>query len=136
MKRLFLDDERNPVDCAKFMYNRGVDCRIYHEEWTIVRSYGQFVDWIHKNGLPDLISFDHDLGDVLQLKIDLPIEQWFDLEEKREFTGMDCAKWLVNYCMDNNCSLPEYIVHSWNVSGCDNIKGLLIGFEKNFTPSN
>ena len=131
MKRLFLDDERMPVDCAKFMYNRGVDCRVYHEEWIIVRSYGQFVQYIEQNGLPDLISFDHDLGDVPQLKIDLPIEQWFDLEEKREFTGMDCAKWLVNYCLDNNKPLPKYIVHSVNPAGIENIEGLFVSFIKN-----
>ena len=129
-KYLFLDDERFPIDCAKFMYNRGVDCRIYHEEWTIVRSYGQFVQYIEQNGLPDLISFDHDLGDVPKLKTELAKEEWFNYESNKEYTGMDCAKWLVNYCLDNKCSLPKYIVHSWNTVGAENIKGLLVGFEK------
>ena len=127
---LFLDDERIPVDCATYMYSRGVDCRIYHKEWVVVRSYGQFIKWIKENGLPEFISFDHDLGDVPKLREELPIEEWFDLENNRELTGMDCAKWLVNYCLDNNVSLPKWAVHSANPAGYDNIKGLLLSFEK------
>ena len=49
-KRLFLDDWRIPRDCATYMWQRKVDCRIFHEEWDVVRSYGQFVAWI---GLPN-----------------------------------------------------------------------------------
>jgi hypothetical protein len=52
-----------------------------------VRSYNEFVAWIETNGLPDFISFDHDLG--------LPKKQ------TEELNGMSCAKWLVNYCLDN-----------------------------------
>ena len=112
---LFLDDERIPVDCATYMYTRGVDCRIYHKEWRIVRSYGHFVEWITENGLPEFISFDHDLS---------------EREGILEPTGMDCAKWLVNYCLDNNKLLPKWAVHSANPAGYDNIKGLLLNFEK------
>ena len=85
---LFLDDYRMPIDCANYMYRKNVDCRIYHKEWNIVRSYWQFVKWIEENELPDFISFDHDLGDVVELKEELPIEQCFDLENKKEYTGM------------------------------------------------
>ena len=45
MVKLFLDDIRKPPDV----------------DWFIVRNYNQFIDWIDKNGLPDIISFDHDL---------------------------------------------------------------------------
>lgn len=125
---LFLDDYRFPIDCASYMYRKGVDCRIYHKDWIIVRSYGQFVSWIEKNGLPDYISFDHDLADVFELKEELAIEEWFDLTENKEYTGMDCAKWLVNYCLDKDKKLPDYAVHSWNPVGADNIDGLLKSF--------
>jgi hypothetical protein len=71
MKRLFLDDLRVPLDCpkAQYMSYRKIDLRIYHEEWDIVRSHGQFVKWIEENGLPDLVSFDHDLGMIQEWKI-------------------------------------------------------------------
>jgi len=110
---LFLDDIRNPIEASTYAKSRGVNPDIYKLEWIIVRDYFEFVNWITKNGLPELISFDHDLG------------------EADEYTGMDCAKWLVNYCLDNNCALPKWAVHSANPAGYDNIKSLLLSFEKN-----
>ena len=129
-KLLFLDDWRMPIDCASYMYRRGVDCKIYHKEWIIVKSYGQFINWINQNGLPDFISFDHDLGDVAELKESLDKNEWFDTINNKEYTGMDCAKWLVNYCLDNNLSLPQFAVHSANPSGSANIEGLLKNFKE------
>jgi hypothetical protein len=132
MIRLFLDDLRIPTDCPKthYMIFRCVDLKIYHEEWDIVRSHGQFVNWVTNNGLPDIISFDNDLGDDTNLKGVLPIEEWFDVDNNREYTGYDSAKWLVNYCIDNNLKLPEFVVHSANPVGYENIKGLLESFKK------
>lgn len=75
-----------------------------------LRSYTEFVTYIIKNGLPDFISFDHDLG----------------LQE----SGFDCAKWLVNYCLDNNLQLPAFNVHSQNPVGKQNIYSLLQNFKK------
>lgn len=121
MKRLFLDDNRIPIDCATYMYRFGVDCRIYHEEWIIVRSYKQFVEWIKANGLPDMIAFDHDLADVPELKESLDINEWFDLENNREYTGNDCAKFIVQYCQQHSLELPDCTVHSANPDGKKNI---------------
>lgn len=110
-KLLFLDDIRNPIDCIGFKHII-IDKEIYLRDWSIVRSFAEFVVWIEANGLPDFISFDHDLG----------------LSETPEITeqnGMTCAKWLVNYCMDNELPLPEFVVHSQNPVGKKNIEGLL-----------
>lgn len=76
-----------------------------------VRSYAEFVTYITDSGLSDFISFDHDLG----------------LEE----SGYDCAKWLVDYCLDNNFRLPKFDVHSQNPVGKENILSLLQNFKKN-----
>src|SRR5690554_3429129 len=93
MKKLYLDDIRSiPFD------------------FIGVRSYSEFVNFIEQNGLPDFISFDHDLG----------------LEE----SGFDCAKWLVNYCLDYQRKLPEFVVHSKNPVGKENIESLLNHFKK------
>ncbi|MEI8205105.1 MAG: cyclic-phosphate processing receiver domain-containing protein [Bacteroidota bacterium] len=107
---LFLDDCRIPSDSAKYMRQRNIDSSIYLKNWIIVRSYNEFVEWIEQNGLPDVISFDHDLGNDL--------------------SGMDCAKWLINYCLDNCKSLPLYAVHSANPPGAANIEGLFKSFQK------
>lgn len=86
------------------------DLRTVPSGFVGVRSYKEFTDFIINNGLPDFISFDHDLG----------------LEE----SGYDCAKWLVNYCLDNNIRLPQFDVHSQNPVGKENIKSLLNNFKK------
>ena len=130
IKNLFLDDYRVPIDCAQYMYRKGVDCRIYHRDWVIVRSYIDFVEYITANGLPDLISFDHDLADDFTQRENLDINKWFNVLENREDTGMDAAKWLIDYCMNNNLKLPQYVVHSSNPSGYENIKGLLDNFKQ------
>ena len=94
MKKLYLDD-----------------LRPFPEGNIGVRSYTEFITYITDSGLPDFISFDHDLG----------------LEE----SGYDCAKWLVNYCLDNNFRLPKFDVHSQNPVGKENILSLLQNFKKN-----
>jgi hypothetical protein len=126
MKRLFLDDWRIPRDCATYMWQRKVNCTtIFHEDWNIVRSYGQFIKWIETNGIPDLVAFDYDLADVEELKEELSIEEWFDLDNNRVYTGFDCAKFLLNYCKKNNLKFPDYIIHSANPDGTEEIKKLL-----------
>ena len=125
MKRLFLDDWRIPRDCATYMWRR-TDCRIYQEEWDIVRSYGQFVKWIETNGVPGLVGFDYDLADVEELKEELPIEEWFDLDENRVYTGLDCAEFLLDFCNRNGFKFPEYVIHSANPDGSEEIKKLLV----------
>ncbi len=125
MRRLFLDDLRDPIECAMYMYLRA-DCRIYHEEWEIVRSYGQFINSIKLNGLPDLISFDYDLADDAKLRENLPIEEWFNLDKNIEYNGLDCVKWLIKYCSDKNLELPNFVVHSSNPDGTKYLNKLLL----------
>lgn len=45
MKKLYLDDLRSVP-----------------KGFILVRSYTEFIFYIQQNGLPDFISFDHDLG--------------------------------------------------------------------------
>lgn len=91
---LLLDDERTLSE-AYFITNN----KIYlNHEWKIVRNYDDFVETIIENGLPKIISFDHDLG----------IDK----------SGYDCAKWLIYYCIDENIKLKSQIlIHSMNPTG-------------------
>ena len=96
-----------------------------------VKSYKEFTDWIMVNGLPNAICFDHDLG------MDVAITARKDGMSKRksrklkqlELTGYDCAKWLVDYCMDNDKKLPLWNIQSANPVGKANIDGLLTNFK-------
>lgn len=86
------------------------DLRSTPENFERVYDYDEFVNFINKNGVPEFISFDHDLG-----------------EGK---TGFDCAKFLVEFCMDNGVSDINFQVHSQNPVGKENIEKLLDNFNR------
>lgn len=82
-------------------------------EWLVIRNYFEFTTCIKNHGLPSFISFDHDLGeDVARLRVKSGISKRKARAEKRlSKSGMDCAKWLVKYCLDNDLELPEFDCH-------------------------
>jgi hypothetical protein len=116
MKKLFLDDVRS----AEMVFMNTID-PIYenNDEWEIVRSFNEFVSYIEENGLPELISFDHDL-DFEHYKLEN--QQDIDYEKIEVKTGFHAAQWLINYCTDNKLKLPKYKVHSMNLAGKRNIE--------------
>ena len=94
------------------------------EHWIVVRNYNDFINYIDGHGLPEIISFDHDLGEEHYEK-QLPYDQY------TEKTGYHCAKWLIDYCIDNNKKLPTIIlIHSMNFAGSLNIKSLFESYHK------
>lgn len=121
--KLFLDDIRNPVHCVTYMHSRiGRKNPIYLEkDWVICRNFECFKNTVNEYGLPEFISFDHDLAD----------EHYYDAingfprDLSNEETGYDCAKWLVDYCIDHNLKIPEFAVHSMNPVGAERIFSLL-----------
>jgi hypothetical protein len=128
--KLFLDDTRNPVHCVTYMQNRiGRLNPVYLENgWAIARNFEAFKNTVESMGLPEFVSFDHDLTEEhYNLVVDWDLYYSF---EEREMTGYDCAKWLVNYCLDNKLELPKWAVHSMNPVGVDRISHYLNGAEK------
>ena len=94
--KLFIDDERFPT---------GAD-------WIIARNMADVIAVVEYAGMPNYISFDHDLGD-------------------NEPTGYDICKWLVDQVMDDRLQFPDgfdFYVHSQNPIGKANIEGYLNGF--------
>lgn len=128
--KLFLDDKRNPVHCVSYMQHRiGRKNPIYLENgWVICRNYKSFVSTIEEMGLPDFVSFDHDLADEHYRNYLSSGE--VDYSDYVEKTGYEAAKWLVNYCLDHKLELPEYAVHSDNPVGAGNILSHLKQAEK------
>lgn len=118
MTILWLDDRRDPTDDPVALSRLPLEegCKVV---W--VKNYNQFVNHIYINGLPDYISFDHDIEEDQYA----PKEYWDGryLEWKEEqniqsMTGEDCAKFLVNYCISNDfLDLPAWNVHSMNPVG-------------------
>lgn len=103
---LWIDDLRNPFENDWLVFSP--ISSPYKCIW--IKTYKEFVNYITENDMPDAISFDHDLG----------------LEE----TGYDCAKFLVQYCLDNSLKLPIFSCHSANPVGKKNILSLLENFKK------
>ena len=126
--KLFLDDIRNPQD-VRYYINENI---YLDEDWVIVRNYDEFVDKIKSCGIPYLISFDHDLSkehyNPLMYKEDNSYDELY--EQFIEKTGKDCADWLINYCIDNKIKCPQFMVHSMNPVGGENIRKLLQNYIK------
>ena len=130
-KLLWLDDIRNPFVgdwlmqyAPQFAYGEG--------ETIWVKNYDEFTDWINVNGLPHTIGFDHDLGqDIANEKVSMGMSKRKSRREKRtEMSGFECAKWLVDYCIDTDVELPHWTIQSANPVGADNINGILNGYKK------
>jgi hypothetical protein len=73
MYKLFLDDERIPSDVTWIVMHDG--------PWVIVRSQPEFEAYVLAHGMPDVISFDNDLGTGMG-------------------EGRFCARWLVEQLLD------------------------------------
>ena len=115
---LWLDDIKNPFVAGMdwwftIQYLKEEYLEIDDEECEVhwVKTQSEFENYIKENGLPDLISFDNDLG-------------------IGNGEGYDCAKWLVKYCMDNIVQCPKWYVHSSNPVAKENIEKLLNNFKK------
>jgi hypothetical protein len=134
MKKLFLDDIRIPKDAIGLIPS-ALNQFYWENDWSVVRNYNEFCNYIEKNGLPDFISFDHDLADF---HYDIKLDDYDSMSEEDmimkfgsiEKNGFDCAKWLVDCCLENSLLLPDFIVHSANPVGKQNIQSYLYNAKK------
>ena len=111
MKKLFLVDIRS-VD---MVYDKSME-----NDFDIVRSYDEFIEYIRKNGLPHFISFDNDLG--------------LDIKGEVAPDGYAAAKWLV-YESGLDLKNLEFKVHSANPIASEQIRGLLNNYIKHLNES-
>jgi hypothetical protein len=99
---LFLDDIRTPEQVTWI--------RLPQRTYKIVRNYREFVEYIEQHGMPEFVSFDHDLSDE-------HYDPRWTATDTTEKTGLDCAKWLIEYSRQNKQKFPDYRVHSMNPVG-------------------
>ena len=134
-QKIYLDDVRTPVNT----------------DWVVVRSYDEFVEKVRELGFENIevISLDHDLGDTAMNEYfnNVSPNYTLDYSNIEEKTGMDCAKWLVNYYYDNynlaedlisrknkkiiGITFPKVYTHSANPIGSANIMGYINNFLMN-----
>jgi hypothetical protein len=97
---VFLDDERQTSFVEELVPN------FKNYDWIIIRDYFEFTKYVDGNFQNiGLVSFDHDINSL-------------------DWNGKDAADYLLDVCMDNNIPLPDFIVHSMNPIGKENIIGL------------
>ena len=102
---LFIDDQLTPGEATE-SFGLPPD-----KKWRCLKTYSDFEEYLHKHGIPKFISFDFMLG----------IDK----------TGLDCAKLLVKYCLENNIDkLPECRCHSALQSGRQAIESYLMFYGK------
>ena len=113
---LWLDDMRDPnkyfnkkSQSGAFVRNKQFYDQLmsrYNVNFIWVKNYEEFTNFILQNGLPQFVSFDHDLGAGLK-------------------KGLDCANWLIEYCRKTGNPLPKFFVHSANPNGQREINAVL-----------
>jgi hypothetical protein len=136
MRKLFLDDIRIPEDAIGLVPSN-LNQLYFENDWVIVRNFLEFCNYIQKFGLPDFISFDHDLADdhyndlFSDKNLSIPNSDIvLKYDEYSEKTGYECAKWLVDWCFDNSQKIPKFVVHSANPVGKKNIESYLNNADK------
>jgi hypothetical protein len=88
--------------------------------WVFRWSY---INYITKFGLPEFVSYDHNLSFDHYLEENQ--ESDINYDSLKEKTGYDACKWLCKYCLENDLSIPSYYVHSANSVGKKNIESYL-----------
>lgn len=112
---LWLDDLRKPDDFYLSGFNP-IDCDVDELDVTWVKTEEEFKSYIQDKGLPAGICFDHDLGPG--------------------GSGYECAKFLVEYCLDHNLDIPLYDLQSMNPVGKRAIDCLLSNYHKFYIARN
>lgn len=93
MYKMFIDDVREPPS----------------NDYVVVRSSSEALDYIKNNGMPSFISFDHDLGG--------------------DDTTMVFLRKLVDY-WNGYDTIPDYVVHSANPVGSKNIVSFMDSWKR------
>lgn len=112
MRKLYLDDERTPTE----------------KGWDVVRNYEEFVAYIDKNAMPDIVSFDHDLAPEHYHNDMYKGQAVYNLLYKtfKKKTGLACAQYIGEILSGSGEQVPQFNVHSQNPAGGKNIKDHLL----------
>jgi hypothetical protein len=76
------------------------------KDWTVVRSYHDFILLINQSfDFIKIVSLDYYLNDAVS----------------PEKTGLDCVKYLIDYCDKNHKFLPRIFTHSRDITSAQEI---------------
>jgi hypothetical protein len=122
MRAIFLDDVRFPEEVTWVKYPKDI-------KWiVVVKNYNQFVNEIQTHGVPDVISWDNDLG----------IEDYIDplcVDTEaifKERNGYDAMTWLMNLCIERHYQFPLSYLHTMNPVAKIKMQKAIENFIKHF----
>jgi hypothetical protein len=120
---LLLDDVRSLEDVKAYTQ---FPSYLDNVAWTIVKSYNEFIEIILKLGLPEYITFDMDLADEHYDK-----RTWLkENPNYKEKDGIECVKFLINFCLDKKLKFPKCQIHSMNPVKKERAANLIENFIK------
>ena len=116
---LLLDDVRFAKDCVvstDTSARKLLDVsKTQITDWVVVRTLKGFYNYIDRNGMPDVISFDNDLDSYdYQKYADAVNGKHTYVYETEKGNGIEAFRYVVNYCEKNDIELPKIYVHSAN----------------------
>ncbi len=109
---LFIDDERNPdnIVCIVAGVPQGL-------EWKIARNSDQALAIVQDFGMPKFMALDHDLG--------LWAGKW---DITPNFLHL-----LVSQLWEEGQPIPDYVIHSQNSVGRENMRSFMESWKKSVT---
>lgn len=124
---LFLDDLRQPSEAYLMDERTTLFEKTHSLDWEIVRTYEQFVSMIEMRGIPQRVSFDHDLHvEHIRHYFEHTITTgYIEYGNFRQKTGKHCADYLVSKLHKLKEPLPQCFVHSANEVGRKEIRKAL-----------
>lgn len=127
MKCLLLDDDRTVARCFDMTGNSAY----LQGDWDVVTNFDEFQDYIYRYGVPDVISFDHDLNDLHYQHAKRFFFQYFEHVRFND-TGYHALRWLLMYIMYNMAQLPTIYFHTLNDYGKEKMQEALKLFTLNY----
>jgi hypothetical protein len=136
---LFLDDLRKPEHAYIYPKRDGNSIVITshslenmsgvsNDNWVVVRTYEDFVQTIEEKGIPNAVSFDHDLDEehirhYYKVTESTGVIEYDNLKVK---TGKHCAEYFVQkYKELQPPHTPHVYIHSANQWGVQEIRKVL-----------
>jgi hypothetical protein len=101
---------------------------VSNDNWVVVRTYEDFVQTIEEKGIPNAVSFDHDLDEehirhYYKVTESTGVIEYSNLKVK---TGKHCAEYFVQkYKELQPPHIPHVYIHSANQWGVQEIKRAL-----------
>jgi hypothetical protein len=103
--KLFIDDDAGKPGIASFRNPPD-------DSWMVARSSSEAIALIKAHGVPEIISFDHDLGLLVDGSVDTSMK-------------------VIDYLIDNHYdSEVEFLIHSQNPIGALNIEAKIKSWKK------